>query len=121
MYGVSADLPLQPFVGKEFNQIALGRFQIQLHASGTGSLFVEGRWELRSADGTLVDAEEEHELRTAFRLHRILDVPIRSFHIDPSRAFTLTFGNGLSLTVFDDSEQYESFSLHLDGRPSLYV
>ena len=48
MYGVPADLPVNVFVGKEFNQIGLGRFQIQFHCSGTGSIFVEGRWELRT-------------------------------------------------------------------------
>ena len=28
MNGVPADLPIQPFVGKDLNQICLGRFQI---------------------------------------------------------------------------------------------
>jgi hypothetical protein len=34
MYGVPADIPLQPFVGKEFNFIGLGRsamFSSQVH------------------------------------------------------------------------------------------
>ena len=72
MYGVPADLPIQPFVAQDLNQICLGRFQIQLHFSAAGSISVEGRWDL-------------------------------------------------ALTVFDDSEQYESFSINVEGQPPLYV
>jgi hypothetical protein len=37
MYAVPADLPIQPFVGQDLNQICLGRFQIQLHFSGAAA------------------------------------------------------------------------------------
>ena len=121
MHGVPADLPLEPFVGREINQVCLGRFQIQLHCAGTGSLRVEGRWELRDRDGELVDDAREHEQRTCYKVHRLIDVAIERFSIDPPRSFTLYFENGLELTVFDDSDRYESFSIHLDGRGSEYV
>ena len=121
MYGVPADLPILAFVGHEANQICLGRFQVQLHFSGVGSIQMEGRWELRHAKDGLVDASEEHNNRGNYRIHRILDVPVVGGSVDPPRSFTLQFGNDLSLTVFDDSEQYESFSIHLEGQASVYV
>jgi hypothetical protein len=34
-----------------------------------------------------------------------------SSQIDPPRSFSLRFGNGLVLRVFDNSPQYESFSI----------
>ena len=82
---------------------------------------MEGRWELRNTEGDLVDATEEHKDRDSYHIHRIMDVPVVGARIDPPRSFSLHFGNDLSLTVFDDSEQYESFSIHLDGRASIYV
>lgn len=121
MHGVPDTLPLEPFVGLEFNQIALGRYQTQFHCAGAGSIHVEGRWELRKSDGTLVDASTEHEQRDASRLHTLLDVPIRGFEVDPPRSFTLVFENGHRLSVFDDDPQHEAFSIHLDGRPSMFV
>ena len=121
MYGVPADLPIQPFVGQELNQICLGRFQTQLPFSGAGSISVEGRWELRDGAGDIVDRAEEHEIRESYRIHRLIDVPVARLSIDPPRSFTLFFDNGLVLTVFDDSEQYESFSINVDGQPPLYV
>jgi len=121
MYGVPEDLPLQPFVGQELNQICLGRFQLQLHWASVGSIFVEARWELRDAAGVVVDTEQDHEARDAYRIHRIIDLKTTGFEIDPPRAFSLLFESGFRLTVFDETPQYESFSVHWDGQPSMYV
>ncbi len=121
MYGVGVDLPLDHFVGQELNQIALGQFQVQLHFSGTGSIFVEGAWELRDPDGALVDRDREHADRDCYRIHRVIDVPVVRFEIDPPRSFTLVFESGFRLTVFDDTPQHEAFSIHIDGQPTVYV
>ena len=121
MYGVPADLPIQPFVGQELIQICLGRFQIQLHFSGAGSISVEGRWELRDGAGDIVDRAKDHENRESYRIHRLIDVAVDRFSIDPPRSFMLFFKNDLALTVFDDSEQYESFSIKVDGLAPLYI
>jgi hypothetical protein len=121
MYGVPTDLPVDAFVGREFNQICLGRFQLQFHASGTGSISVEGRWELRDDAQTLVDGEQDHAERKTFRLHPVIDVPITRVSIDPPKAFSIFFENGWTLTIFDDSPQYEAFSIHLDGQTSVYI
>jgi hypothetical protein len=121
MYGVPADLPLKPFVGLEFNQVALGRYQTQFHCAGAGSIDVEGRWELRTAAGEIVDAQVDHSKRDAYRLHPIIDIPITAFELDPPRSFTIVFEDGQRLSVFDDDPRYEAFSIHLDGQPSVYV
>ena len=121
MYGVPADLPLDRFVRHELNQIALGRFQIQLRFASVGSISVEGRWELRDPMGALVDVSQEHADRESYRLHLVLDLPVARFEIDAPRSFTLVFDPSYRLTVFDDTEQYESFSVHIDGLPSIYV
>ena len=121
MYGVPKDLQLERLVGQEFNFIGLGRFQIQFHVSSVVAIHVEGRWELRDTSGALVDSEQEHPDREAYRVHRIIDVPIVRFTIDAPRSFTLFFESGHSLTIYDESEQYESFSVHFTGEPSLYI
>ena len=121
MYGVPSDLPLKPFVGHAFNQVAIGRFQTQLHCAGVGSIFVEGRWELRDATGTRIDGHIDHEKRESYRLHAILDVPIAGYEIDPPRSFAIVFENGLRMSVLDDDPGHEVFSIHLDGHPVLYV
>jgi hypothetical protein len=86
---VPADLPLQRFVGSELNQIALGRFQTQLHFAGCGSIFIEGRWELHDPNGELVDRMQDHEARDCYRIHRVLDLPVARFEIETPASFTL--------------------------------
>src|SRR5207247_6206673 len=103
MYGVPSDLPLASFIGRECNQISLGRFQVQFHFAGAGSIFAESRWELRDASGDQVDAYCEHSERDAYRVHKIIDVPVVRFAVDPPDSFTLYFESGHSLTVIDYS------------------
>jgi hypothetical protein len=121
MHGVAPDLSLDRFVGQELNQIAIGRYQTQLHFSGVGTICIEGRWELRDADGALVDQEQDHAERDCLRIHRVLDLPVVRFELDPPRSFTLIFEPAYRLTIFDDDPQYEAFSIHVDGEPSIYV
>jgi hypothetical protein len=121
MYGVPSDLPLARFVGHECNQVALGQFQIQFHFVDAGSVYVESGWELRSANGDLIDAACEHTQRDCYRIHKIIGVPVVSFAIDPPVSFTLFFASGHALIVFDDSDQYESFSVHVEGGGDIYI
>ena len=121
MYGIPKDLRLERLVGQEFNFIGLGRFQIQFHISSLVAIQVEGRWELRDASGVLVDSQQEHGARATYCLHCIIDVPITRFTIDAPRSLTLFFESGHSLSIFDDSEHYESFSVYFTGESSLYI
>lgn len=121
MPGISEELRLERLVGREFNFIGLGRFQIQIHASGLVAIHVEERWELRDASGTIVDCRQAHTERSAYRLHVIIDVPITRFTIDAPRSFTFFFQSGHSLTIFDDSDLHESLSIHFAGEPSIYI
>ena len=131
MYGVPSNLPLQKFVGLQLNQIALGQYQIQFHFSlcrrisvegkwqlqdaGRGSISVEGKWELHDSSGTLIDEEQENSARESYRIHVIIDKEVTSFRIDAPHSFSLVFSSGHTLTIYDDTPQYESFSIHPDG------
>ena len=121
MYGVPADLNLSRLVGQEFNYIGLGRFQLQFHISSLMHICVEGRWELKDIEGNIVDRNCEHIDRGSYRLHRIIDVPIANVLIRPPESFSIHFESGHVLTVWDDTPQYESFSIHFYGEPPLYV
>jgi hypothetical protein len=127
MHGVPSDLPLQSFVGSECSFIGLGQWQIQFHFIGThgtdtGSISVEGNWEFRDASGDIIDRCQEPAEREAYRVHKIIGIPVTHFVIDAPKSFAIYFECGLSLTVYDDSEQYESFSVHIaESKQSFYV
>jgi hypothetical protein len=87
-------------------------FGFQLPDLGTpGSIMVEGRWEVRDAEGHNVDQVQEHATREAYRVHRLLSRDVVSSTVDAPRSFALLLDSGDELRVFDDSERYESFAI----------
>jgi hypothetical protein len=82
---------------------------------------VEGGWELRAPDNRLLDSAQEHVDRESYCLHVIIGDTVSRFTIDAPHSFTLFFASGHSLSIFDDSSQYESFSVRIPGEPDIYV
>ena len=111
MYGVPPDLPLERVLGRECVQIGIGRFEIRFSFLNAVEIHVEGRWEVCDESGRVIDQAREHAERECYRVHKLIGSPVRRYSIDAPTSFTLFFENGYSLTVFDDSEQYESFSI----------
>jgi hypothetical protein len=111
MHGVPANLPLQQYVGACLVFIGLGKHQIQFSFDKAPTISVEGKWELKDASGMTVDGSIDPSDRKEYRVHVVLNDDVNSFEINSPHSFSLTFSSGHELTVFDDSEQYESFSL----------
>jgi hypothetical protein len=55
------------------------------------AFFVEKSMGVRDGSGAVVDSHQELDQREAFRLHRIIDVTIVSYEIDPSRVVHIVF------------------------------
>jgi hypothetical protein len=116
VYGVPTNLDLTGFHGATLIQIGVAEqtlhFVFQppvpkpLHY-----IVVEGSWEVRDADGAILDRVQEHASRAMYRIHRLLSHHIVGSVVDPPGSFTLSFDSGHQLQVFDDSTQYESFSI----------
>lgn len=114
MNGVPASLDLTKFHGAELEQIALGEYVIQFRFGGVDrpELGVEGYWELRSQDGTIVDhAAQENDKRDAYRIHCLLGQSVTRTEVHAPNSILLQFTSGQSLEVFDHDEKYESFSI----------
>ena len=111
MYGVSTNLNLSFLIGRPLTMVGLGEFQVQFHFHPEGCVSVEGDWELLGPDSVSIDRSMKNAERAAYRLHRLLGQEVAAFDVDPPRSFSLKFSNGLVLRVFDNSKQYESFSI----------
>lgn len=112
MHGVPNNLTFEPFRGATLTQLALGEFQLQFHFSSPQlGIYIEGDWEIRNSAGEIIDRSLPNNQRDSFRAHRLLGRSIVRSEVDPPQSFTLHFDNGWSLSVFDSSKQYESFSI----------
>ena len=112
MYGVPASLDLGFLVGGALQQICIGLYQIQLHFHPVGDISTMGYWEVRDGAGRLIDQQAENEAeRAPFELHRLLGQTVVSVEITAPHSLTVHFSGGFSFQLFDDSPNYESFTI----------
>ena len=111
MYGVPANLDLSFLHNGELTQVCLGLYQAQFHFHPIGSISVEGGWELLDETGRSIDRNYEKSDRPPYQLHRLLGRKVLTTEVSAPKWFALTFEGGAVLRVFDDSQQYESFSI----------
>ena len=113
MNGIPSSLDLTPFHGSSLDQIALGQYIVQFRFSGDQprEIGVEGRWELRSASGAVVDSAQENVSREAYRVHALLGRTVVKSEVNAPKSFALHFDSGHMLEIFDDDPRYESFSI----------
>jgi hypothetical protein len=116
MHGVPANLDLRPFHGDTLTQLCLGQYQVQFHFSWANCIFVEGGWALRDACGALLCHVSDRSDTSAYaergaRLYVLLGTTVTGSSLDAPISFTLFFDNGMALTILDDSDSHESFSV----------
>jgi hypothetical protein len=116
MRGVPIDLPLTSFAGCTLDQICIGQFELQFRFSGErgtggGSISVEGGWELQDSASSVIESEMEHSEREHYTLHVLLGRIVSSFSVDAPDSFQLVFDSGHRLSIFDDNDHYETFSV----------
>ena len=111
MYGVPADLDLSRFKDAVLIQLCIGEGQVQFRFHPVGTISVEGKWELRDAAGSLIDGMKPNAERDALYIHVLLGKSVDGFSLDAPRSFSLRSESGYVLTIFDDSQEYESFSI----------
>lgn len=111
MYGVPETLDLTFLHGREVVQVCLGQYQIQLWFYPDAVIAVGGEWELLDADGRELDRCEPGQRTKPFQLHRLLGVSVVGSEIAAPQWLSLCFTNGDVLKLFDNSPEFESFSI----------
>jgi hypothetical protein len=112
MYGVPSNLDLRRFCGATLTQLGIGEFQLQFHFTQPEfSISVEGDWQVNNPEGEIVDRSLPNAERESFRVHRLLGRTVVESSVNAPKSFALRFDNGWSLVVFDNSQEYQSFSI----------
>lgn len=121
MNGVPSDLPLDRLIGQDLDAVTLCKYQVCFRFNDGTLITPTTAWELRDPDGAVLDSAVEHEKRESYRVHVIIGNSVSSFSIDAPHSFTLIFGSGHSLIIFDDGPQYESCTLDFGGLPTIVI
>lgn len=120
MYRIPEDLDFGFLVGLELIQVSIDQYNLLCAFHPEGSINIEGEWILEDLKGRVIDQQQEHGDRDCWRVHRIIGRTVsKAFRIS-DQELQLTFDDEFRLSIFDSSEQYESFNIQFRDL-SLYV
>lgn len=98
--------------GGEVQQVCVGAFDLQFHLHPSGNISIWAKCELRDSDGAVADVWDGEKRSSKFcAFIDLLGATVADVSIDNSTTFRLRFADGRQLLLFDDSQQYESFSI----------
>ena len=99
--------------GNEVVQVCVGRFDLQYHLNPMGHISIWGRCELRDTESKLVDVWQGDRRSSGFSAFiDLLGAVVSEVVIDNPSTLRLQFVDGRQLLLFDESPQYESFSVN---------
>jgi hypothetical protein len=118
MYGIPPELNLDFMVGSETTQIRVGQHDVQF-TFGKVDFRVQSRIVL-SKNGIELGAWESGKWPDA-SFFEVMNVPVSSVQVQESKIIRINLVNGVSLKILDDSDQFETIQIVIDGEASWIV
>lgn len=109
MFGLPSDIDLTFFQKQRLIQICFGANDLQLHFDEKASVSITSLIRFKSALGDYSETEDYRQL--AGVLVTLLDQTVKSARGEKDGTLELVFESGVSLTVFDNTEHYESYMI----------
>jgi hypothetical protein len=110
VFGLPTDTDLGFLQGEELIQVCFAQYQVQLHFYNA-RLAIESKYCLRESDSSVEQIYERDRVAEGHALVPLLGQSIRIARVVANGVLELEFGTGVILTVYDDSEQYESYTI----------
>jgi len=115
MYGLSKDLDLSFLNGRQVLQVAIGVYQIQFGFDEDVMIYVHSQFGYFDGHDEWVWTPEPGGAHIAARTVALLDSTIASFQGHEDGTLKLIFSNRQSLTILDNSKEYESYDITRPG------
>ena len=109
MYGIPKTIDFSFLLGKMVEQVCLGQYQTQIHLDDA-NISIECKHTLFIAEGLRKITWERDEFPSE-GISKLLGQTLSRVAVEDSGALEFTFSKGDRLSLFDDSEQYESFQI----------
>ena len=118
MYRVPRDLNLSKLDGQFTTQICIGPFDLQF-SIGDVHFVIQSEIKLKkNGEGIAVWKEGDWP---SSEFYNVMNIEVESHHIPNDREIAITFKNGYSLHIYDNSDQYESMQIRIKGEDGLWV
>lgn len=111
MYGVTSNLDLSAFPGREVTGIQSGAYQLQVQLHPAGCLSWMGQYELETNSEGTIEAGTPADAIANSRLAQLVGTRIISAKPDPPDRIHFEFSGGYKLWLLDSSDAYESLEL----------
>jgi hypothetical protein len=112
MNRIPSDLDLSCAIGQRATQLRVGEFDIQF-SLGSANFNIQSPIELRRNDVTIGKWQEGQWPDEAFG--EILNELVVFYNVPNDRELILSFQNGIQMHLIDDSDQYETMSISIEG------
>ena len=113
MYGIGKDLDFSFLRNLEVIQVRIGVYQVQFAFTEDVCLSVEGNFRY-SSRGEVIDWLPG-STKAASAVVNLLESTVTDVGVPNEETLELSFSNGDSLRVFDNSKEFESFTLTRPG------
>jgi len=112
MYGIPKELNLDVMAGSDCTQIRVGQFDMQF-SFGEVNFAIQSRICLFKNEVEIGAWEEGKWPDCAF--YEIMNVPVESVRIHGAKEIVITLENSLSIHLCDNSEQFETMQISIEG------
>ena len=118
MYRIPKELELSKLNGQFTTQICIGPFDIQFSIGDVHfAVFSEVKL---TQNGEQVAVWSEGDWPSS-EFYSVMNVEVDSHSIPNDREIVITFKNGYSMHIYDNSDQYESMHISLKGEEGIWV
>jgi hypothetical protein len=114
MYGLPKDINLEFFNGKTLLQACFGAHDLILNFDGDVSLTVTSSVGCMTSDGSIQQYDDFRQAAPV--VVALLNQTILFAEGDKAGALSLKFDGGGMLTIYDDSKEYESYTIKNGGQ-----
>ena len=116
MYGIPRDIDWGFILGKELEQIIIGKYDVQLCFFGNVVISFYGKFLHSKPNNTIITNTDENDLAYhSISLISLLGSSVIEAKSDCSTELYIKYSNSEFIIIYDDSEYYESISVTYPG------
>ena len=110
-------LNIDHFIGDELAGVTIFPHTLSLQFESDNIITILSKWSIIDQNNSTIDSGDAEKHNSSMKIHRLLQSKIENYSIVEPEELHIKFSNGLSLVLYDDSDQYESCSFS----PNIYI